>query len=55
VTDRVTAFLPCPACGRDCTWNGVYAERGGTDWLILCERCDWTWVEQATRARERTA
>lgn len=50
-TVQITA--PCPTCGRDCLWNGSRTEPShGTEYRILCDRCSWTWQEQAARRRE---
>lgn len=54
MTESVSLTMPCPACGRDCTWTGTRTEPNhGTAYRILCDHCDWTWQEQTKRAQER--
>ena len=49
-TDRITCQMPCPACGTEAVWHGVYDpdRGGGTRWTsITCPSCEQTSREAA--------
>lgn len=34
--DRFTMTLPCPRCGKDCSWSGVRTINDSTKYVINC-------------------